>query len=69
MRRKIPAFHGVSKFNIETGNPDVPGAPASSAFGDALCSFAARDERICAVTAAMTEERGWRSLRVFPERF
>ncbi len=65
------AFHGVSKFNIETGNPDVRGGACfSSAFGDALCSFAARDERICAVTAAMTEGTGLAKFaRAFPDRF
>lgn len=47
-------FHGVSKFDIMTGNPEVSGDDCYSAvFGKALTALAAEDERICAITAAM----------------
>lgn len=51
-------FHGIGKFNIETGEPISHGDTFSSAFGSAMCDFAAKDARICAVTAAMTEGTG-----------
>lgn len=51
-------FHGIGKFNIETGEPNIPGATYSSVFGDTICEFAEKDSRICAVTAAMEEGTG-----------
>lgn len=48
------AYHGISKFDIETGNPDIaPEDSFSSIFGKALARFADEDESVCAVTAAM----------------
>ena len=49
------AYHGVSQFNIETGDIELSKdvETFSGAFGKAICSFAKGDERICAVTAAM----------------
>ncbi|MCM1226875.1 MAG: 1-deoxy-D-xylulose-5-phosphate synthase [Clostridium sp.] len=47
-------FHGISKFDIITGNPEVSTADCySTVFGKELLSLAKKDERICAVTAAM----------------
>lgn len=52
-------YHGISQFNIESGNPDVPsGNSYSSMFGKTLCELAAQDDKICAVTAAMTDGTG-----------
>lgn len=51
-------FHGIGKFNIETGEPNIQGATYSSVFGDTICEFAEKDGRICAVTAAMEEGTG-----------
>ena len=55
-RRKIRAlFHGVPKFDIMTGNPEVSGNGCySDIFGKELAELAGQDERICAITAAMT---------------
>lgn len=51
-------FHGIGKFNIETGEPKHSGRSFSSTFGDTMCKFAENDGRICCVTAAMTEGTG-----------
>lgn len=48
------AFHGISGFNIETGNPDILVDDSfSRAMGLELVSMARQDKTICAVTAAM----------------
>lgn len=48
------AFHGISKFDLKTGNPEVVSEDSYSAvFGKELCQLANYDDRICAVTAAM----------------
>lgn len=48
-------FHGISKFDIMTGNPEVSSDDCySTVFGKELLKLAKEDERICAVTAAMT---------------
>lgn len=51
-------FHGIGKFNIDNGEPNSSGATFSSVFGDTLCEFAEKDQRICAITAAMDEGTG-----------
>lgn len=57
------AFHGVSRFDIETGER-IPSADSySKVFGEAVCAFAANDKRICAVSAAMTESTGLNEFR------
>ncbi len=53
------AYHGVSRFDVETGNPDVAAADSFSVtFGNLLTRIADTDERICVVTAAMREGTG-----------
>ena len=47
-------FHGISQFDINTGEPISSGTSFSNAFGDILCDFADHDDRICAITAAMS---------------
>lgn len=51
-------FHGIGKFNIETGEPLSSGPTFSSSFGDMMCEFSSKDSRICAITAAMEEGTG-----------
>ncbi len=46
-------FHGISKFDINTGEPIQSSGSYSSEFGRIICDFAAKDKRICAITAAM----------------
>lgn len=64
-------FHGVSPFDPETGLVKKPsGESFSSVFGKALADCAARDSRICAVTAAMADGTGLSGFaKEFPERF
>ncbi len=47
-------FHGISRFDIENGEPIPPSKSYSDVFGEYLCELAEKDSRICAVTAAMT---------------
>lgn len=46
-------YHGISKFDPDTGVPLGGGESFSSCFGRTLCDLAAEDSRIVAVTAAM----------------
>ena len=47
-------YHGVSPFEVSTGNPEVSSENSYSAvFGRELVEMAKTDRRICAVTAAM----------------
>ena len=64
-------FHGVSPFDPETGLVKKPsGESFSSVFGKTLADCAARDSRICAVTAAMADGTGLSGFaKEFPERF
>jgi len=64
-------FHGVPKFDIITGNPEVSGNDCySDVFGKELAEMAAHDKRICAITAAMTFGTGLQYFQEqFPERF
>lgn len=68
---KMPSeFHGISKFDIETGEPISSGESFSSFFGETLCEIAENDDRICAVTAAMSIGTGLDGFsQRFPERF
>lgn len=60
-------YHGVSKFDIKTGEPlKKSGENFSSVFGRELVSLAEKDRRICAVTAAMEHGTG---LQYFGRRF
>jgi 1-deoxy-D-xylulose-5-phosphate synthase len=62
-------FHGVGKFNLVTGAeiPRRPQAPTyTSIFAETLIAAAERDERIVAITAAMSAGTG---LDKFAERF
>lgn len=56
---KIPSiYHGVSPFDVETGESAPSGPNFSKEFGEALVSFAEKDKRICAITAAMRDSTG-----------
>ena len=51
--QKPDTYHGISKFDPDTGIPVGGGESFSCRFGKALCALAERDSRIVAVTAAM----------------
>lgn len=65
------AFHGVSRFCIQTGEPIQPSKYTfSDAFGTAICELAAADGRICAITAAMRDGTGLGDFaQRYPARF
>ena len=64
-------FHGVSPFDVTTGQPKkAGGASYSSVFGEALTELAQEDERICAISAAMVEGTGLTGFaKTYPDRF
>lgn len=63
-------FHGIGKFDVNTGEPISSGDNFSSSFGKAMCNFAKNDGRICCVTAAMAEGTGLNEFyHLYPERF
>ncbi len=63
-------FHGVSKFDINTGEPVGSGDCYSYRFGKAISDFAAKDKRICAITAAMALGTGLEDFsKAYPDRF
>lgn len=63
-------FHGVSKFNINTGEPIYSGKNFSSEFGELMCALASKDKRICIVTAAMSLGTGLEPFKKeYPKRF
>jgi 1-deoxy-D-xylulose-5-phosphate synthase len=62
-------FHGVTRFNVVTGEQQkgAPGAPSyTKVFADALIAEAEKDRCVCAITAAMPSGTG---LDLFAERF
>lgn len=48
------SFHGVSSFDIETGEPKSSSVGYSDVFGRAMCAAAEQDKHIVAITAAMS---------------
>lgn len=64
------AFHGVGPFDPDTGEiKRAGGENFSSVFGSALTELARRDDRVCAITAAMLTGTGLdRFRKEFPER-
>ena len=64
-------FHGVGKFNPDTGRTSAaPAASFSDAFGQQMCRLAASDKSICAITAAMQHGTGLDSFaEVYSRRF
>lgn len=64
-------FHGISPFNIETGEKLAPSKKDySKVFGEKLVELAKKDEKIVAVTAAMKDGTGLKEFaKEFPDRF
>ena len=64
-------YHGVSKFDMMSGNPEIASDDCYSAtFGRELVRLAKTDEKICAVTAAMKYGTGLQYFYgEFKERF
>ena len=64
-------FHGISRFNVETGNPEISGKDTySDIFGKELVRLAKKDASICAITAAMEHGTGLQYFsRAYPQRY
>lgn len=64
-------YHGISKFDIVTGNPEVSANECfSTVFGKELVKLADKDDKICAITAAMKYGTGLQFFgEKYPERF
>ena len=63
------AFHGVGRFDPETGERKKSGKTFSDAFGDTMLELAATDNHICAITAAMPGGTGLlRFMKEYPDR-
>lgn len=63
-------YHGVGTFNIDTGkSTKAKVSTYSDVFGKALVRFAAKNKKICAVTAAMPSGTGLMTFKkLYPER-
>ncbi len=63
-------FHGISKFDVDTGEFHSAGTNFSNEFGSLMCNFAGNDRRVCAVTAAMSLGTGLENFeKQFQSRF
>ncbi len=63
-------FHGVGIFEVKTGESGKGGETYSKFFGKCLADIASRDNRVCAVVAAMPDGTGLNQFaKSFPERF
>lgn len=56
-------YHGISSFDVDTGDPGEKAQSFSDVFGQTLCQLAREDNRICAITAAMAEGTGLAGFR------
>ncbi len=63
-------FHGISKFDIDTGEYKLSEESFSGCFGSKLCELAKKDNSVCAITAAMGIGTGLDEFsKQFPDRF
>ena len=60
------SFHGVSAFDVETGEPRSGGECYSNIFGRKMCELASKEKRLCAITAAMSIGTG---LNAFSKKY
>lgn len=64
-------FHGVSSFNVKTGEfYKKESETFSSVFGNTLCEIAESNKKVCAITAAMSSGTGLQKFsKKFSDRF
>ena len=70
--RNPSKYHGIAPFDIKTGKVlKTPTNPTySSLFSEYICSLAKKDNKICAITAAMPDGTGLSKFsKWFPDRF
>ena len=51
-------FHGIGQFDIDSGEPLSSHKGFSAEFGKTMCELADKDDKICAITAAMASGTG-----------
>lgn len=63
-------FHGIGVFDPEDPNKVSPGGQSwSDAFGEELLKLAKKDDKICAISAAMIDSTGLKAFKqAFPDR-
>ena len=71
LAEKAPdAFHGVSAFDLDSGEPVYKETSFSEHFGSFMLSAAAKDKRICCISAAMALGTGLKEFsEKYPDRF
>lgn len=63
-------FHGISKFDVDSGEPVSSGTSFSNKFGECLVRHAETDASVCAITAAMGLGTGLQKFAAsYPKRF
>ncbi len=63
-------YHGLSGFDVPTGNTGERSPSFSDIFGEELCKIAEDEPRVCAITAAMQDGTGLSAFHEkFPDRF
>ncbi len=63
-------FHGISNFDIDTGEFASKGDTFGGEFGELMCKMAEKDKRICLITAAMSLGTGLEKFsQSYPDRF
>lgn len=63
-------FHGIGKFDIDSGEPISSHQGFSAVFGKAMCELAENDNKLCAITAAMSNGTGLKDFsKRYKERF
>lgn len=68
--RAPDAFHGVSAFDLVSGEPIFSEPSFSDEFGSFIVNAAAKDNRICCITAAMALGTGLKKFSTdYPDRF
>ncbi len=68
--RAPDAFHGVSAFDLVSGEPIFSEPSFSDEFGNFIVNAAAKDNRICCITAAMALGTGLKQFSTdYPDRF
>ena len=64
------AYHGVPQFNAQLGSSENRPQDFSAVFGSWIVEAAAKDSKICAITAAMKDGTGLEEFAAhYPERF
>ena len=63
-------YHGLSGFDVTTGDTGEKSQSFSDEFGQTLCCLARENEKLCAITAAMADGTGLTPFaKAYPERF